>query len=131
MKNYLKKRFGISFPPYLIIEKRGKRYIAYNKEINYNGKEDTRGIIVGKETALGFKPSTEFLQMYGYGTRNIVFINHLNDVKRIMKGEEIEVENTYATNGYVIIMFNHTIIGCGLLKDKKLINQIPKSKRVF
>ncbi len=129
-RDYLKLRFGISIPKWLIFEKKGDRILAYVKDVKFIKDYDTFGISAGKSTSFGYKPSTEFLQMFGdVSMKNVVFVSN-DEAKEIAKGKDIEVKDYIATDGYVIVMFEGKVLGCGLLKKNKLINQIPKSKRI-
>ncbi len=129
-KDYLKSRFGISLPEWLAFEEKGGKILAYVRDVKFIKNYDTFGIVAGKSTKFGYKPSTEFLQIFGdVSIRNVVFVSRY-EAREIAKGKDVEVENHVATDGYVIVMFEGKVLGCGLLRKNKLINQIPKSKRI-
>ena len=59
--------------------------------------------------------------------KNILEIND-KQLKEWLKGYDIEIDKKL--NGFVIIKNNNDFYGCGFYKDKKILNYIPKERRI-
>lgn len=79
------------------------------------------------------KPTTNMLQMFGkFASKNIINLEKDNAL-RYIEGSDIEVsdsEVSTSTNGYAIISYNKNSLGCGLLKENKIKNMLPKARRM-
>ncbi len=75
--------------------------------------------------------SIEGSQMVGKkAKKNIVELNG-EQMKQWLLGEDIELtEISCENNSYVIIKHGNDFFGCGRVKDGKLINFVPKSRRM-
>lgn len=126
-RQYFFARFGISLPDNLEFSFTKNKVYAFNKEVE---KGETFGIVALKRTNRGFKPSSEFLQLFGnLAMRNVVFISK-KEINEYLKGNDLIVDNTLSTDGYVVVCYKNYAIGCGLLIGNKLINQVPKTKQI-
>ena len=66
-------------------------------------------------------------QLIGNKAKNILEIND-KQLKEWLKGYDIEIDKKL--NGFVIIKNNNDFYGCGFYKDKKILNYIPKERRI-
>ncbi len=131
-KKYIEKRFGITLPEYVEIEERG-RVRLFSKSVKEIERVEimNKGINAGRNNKGMYKPSTDFLQVFGFmATRNIVFLKK-EEIGEFMKKRTIKIENELnADNGYVVIFYRGKAIGCGLLKEGNILeNNIPKYRR--
>ncbi len=81
------------------------------------------------------KPSTNMIQVWGnLAKKNLIELDQ-EQAKKYMNGEDLELakETIYKNNladGYVVVKHKNKSLGCGLLKDGNLKNQVPKGKRM-
>ena len=131
-REFVAERFGITLPEWISI-KEGRRVWLFvdEKEFDEKGVEVfNRGINAGKRGKWGYKPSSSFLQLFGFmATRNIVFVDD-EGAKAFMSGKTVERFKAYGSDGYVAVFYKGRCIGCGLLLKGKLISQMPKWRRV-
>ncbi len=132
----MNQRFGIDkkyFKEFSFIKRSNKIWIVSKDVLEKNLtklKIETVGILFGRyfKKQAKFKPTTNALQIFGkHATKNIVSLSK-NEGKRYINGYDIEKELNIE-NGYVIVKYKRSVLGCGLYKDGFLKNQIPKSKR--
>ena len=132
---YMEERFGISkkiFSGY-VFSSSGEKVWIFSKEIE---KKDLQGLrIEGKGLLFGrffkkqdkFKPTTNILQIFGkHATKNIVYVDEKEKDKYI-KGFDLEKELDIE-EGYVILKHEKDILGCGLYREGRIKNQIPKTR---
>ncbi len=75
------------------------------------------------------KPSSALLRAFGSCIKkNRISLTKENAVK-YMKGENLAVQSTEATEGYVALFYNEYCLGCGLLRNHEMKNMLPKAKR--
>ena len=133
--DYLFERFGI---PHHVFDEygfysasRGRIYIG-PKSCPPKLNPVSMGLLAARSGET-FKPSTNLLQLFGgYATKNIVNLGKENALK-YAKGEDVEPtsnEQGNASQGYVIVSYIGSAMGCGFLKDSKIKNMIPKAKRI-
>src|SRR3989338_5925459 len=78
----------------------------------------------------GIRLSIEGSQIIGpEATKNVVEINE-EQIKKWMKGEDLEIENKEKCNGFVIIKHENDFLGTGKFKDNRVLNYVSKSRRV-
>lgn len=137
-EEYLIQRFGIKIPENCKISGE-KRLRLFPKGLEFELKINKKelkyfniGLNAGK-FADTFKPSTDFLQIFGFMcTRNIIFLDQKQE-NEFLKGKELllsEKETAFSTNGFVAIFSKNICIGCGLLKGNILESNIPKHRRI-
>jgi NOL1/NOP2/fmu family ribosome biogenesis protein len=86
------------------------------------------GVYFGRFEKDGLRLSIEGSQLIGEkAKRNIVEVDHENAVKW-MRGEDIKVETEAC--GYVILKWKNYYLGCGKIRNGKIINFVPKDRRV-
>lgn len=126
-ERYLKERFGAEkvLEKYRFVERSGDFWIIPRK-MELKEKYMTAGIRAFRDTGIGIKPTTYFLQFLGETIeKNIVDLS-INDLERLVfKREKID---TGKKSGYIALKFRDNIIGCGLVKRGKLETQIPKGR---
>ena len=126
-KEWFEGWFGATLPESLYFEENGKKVFAKR----FEGKEEKaekEGLIAAKVSNGNYKPTTNFLQLYGNLTlRNVVLLDE-EQAERFMRGESIEVG--LEGRGYVAVCFKNACLGCGFLRDGMVENQVPKVRRV-
>ena len=128
---FLKETFGVEFSKDYVFFKsnKDKIYILNRDVVDVDLgslRVDTLGFYFCNEEKDGFRLSFDGSMMVD-AKKNVL---KLNDQDRVewMAGEDIPVETE---NGYYIIKNNEDFYGCGKVKEGKLLNYVPKSRRVF
>jgi len=133
---YLKERFGFEksdFEGFVFVADRKRVYLTTEDVAemgNFSKKQHSYGIIAGRLQREGrlIKPTTNLFQLFGKKAKmNTIKIDD-EEKEYFIRGFDIEVEDADATNGYVIVSWKGHIIGCGLLKDGIMHNQLPKNR---
>ena len=76
--------------------------------------------------------SMEGAQLIGpHAKKNILDIDQ-DQLRLWMKGEDVELNKAenLGLNGFVLLRHNQEIIGCGKMKEGKVLNFVPKTRRV-
>ena len=77
----------------------------------------------------GCKPTTSFFHQFGvFVTKNIVVLDK-EQALTFLRGENVEIDVTQATDGFVLMKYKKSCLGCGLLREKTVLNQLPKTLR--
>ena len=135
---YLRDRFGISkriFSDYSFIVRGEKIWIAFKDvlEKDLEGLNiESVGLLFGRyfEKQKRFKPTTNALQIFGrYATKNIVELDE-KEKDRYIRGYDLE-KKLNLEEGYVIVKFKNDVLGCGLYREGKIKNQIPKARKII
>ncbi len=72
--------------------------------------------------------SIEGSQLIGnFATKNIVELSD-NEIEKWIHGEGIEISSDL--NGFVIIRHKNDYYGCGKMKNNRLLNYVPKDRRI-
>jgi NOL1/NOP2/fmu family ribosome biogenesis protein len=129
---YLFSRFGITLWPGLSMKEAGAgKHLVYTSSLDlFNAKnEETRGMIAGKTNG-AFKPSSDFLQAFGWMcTRNVLFLDK-EGARAFCHGKEIPVKNGWCSRGYVAVSHNGVVLGCAFFDGEKALNMVPNHKRI-
>jgi len=99
---------------------------AFNllSELPYTG---TTGLYVGEYSPTAFRLSMDGAQLLGpYATRQRVELNN-EQAESWLQGESVNYEDEQ--RGYVLVVHNNTILGCGSLSYGTLRSFIPKIRR--
>lgn len=89
---------------------------------------DSMGLRIGKHLADGILLSIEGAQLIGpKSNKNIIELEY-DDMRRWLKGFDYEVDND--DNKFVLIKYKDDFIGTGKQKNGKVINNIPKGRRL-
>ncbi len=87
----------------------------------------TTGLYVGEYSPTAFRLSMDGAQLLGrHATKQIVELND-EQAKTWLQGESVNYEDEQ--RGYVIVVHNNTIIGCGSLSYGTLHSYVPKIRR--
>jgi NOL1/NOP2/fmu family ribosome biogenesis protein len=88
------------------------------------------GIYFGEYKHNKLRPSIEGSQIIGkFANKNVLEIQE-EDVKKWLMGKDLEIEDDTNLKGYLIIKHGKDFLGSGMLKDKKILNFVPKSRRL-
>ncbi len=132
---YLKYRFGLI--PGLFNQ--NNFYSASNGRIFVGPKNlivkhhiETIGVLIAR-IQKSVKPSSDLFQLYGtHVTKSIVDLNS-EQVTRYCNGfdiDRLELPTDEIIPGFVMVRYDTIPIGCGLLRETLLENQIPKECRL-
>lgn len=131
--NYLEERFGIdplNFKEYEILRGISNFWLFPKTQYLENLQKlqvQTVGLLFLRKVSKYFKPTSAFLQRFGYlAKKNIV---HLSEelVLTLIKQKKIEIELNLEP-GYVILKNKYWILGCGLYLPGKLFSYLePKT----
>ena len=110
--------------------KEGKTFIV-NKEIENLSLNKLRinsiGMYFGKLEKDGIRLSMEGSQMIGKkANKNVVKINK-KQVEEWLSGQDIKAEGF---SGFVLIKHKNDFLGCGKAKGNKILNFVPKARRI-
>ena len=137
----INSRFGSSFRTACgFLMTNNKRVFLINKEISLLNTKNLIMSRIGlyfvrieeKFTNNRVRLSIEGAQLVGKtATENVVEIDK-EEVKAWFSGEDLTLKNIpkNVTPGFVILKYNNNFLGCGLLKDNKIKNYVPKERRV-
>ncbi|MFW6450558.1 MAG: hypothetical protein ACOCZ6_05895, partial [Nanoarchaeota archaeon] len=88
---------------------------------------DSMGLKIGKEVSDGILLTIEGTQLIGpYCTKNIIEISE-QEGREWLKGSDIPTNNN---NCFAIIKQGHDFLGSGKVKNNKVLNNIPKTRRL-
>jgi len=131
--SYFQERFGIQpdiFTNYEIYTgSKGRLYLGPKTSIP-RPEPASVGILIARIDK-SIKPSTNFLQLFGKNVKKNKILLDKEDALLYANGENIEVEEVGGvTGGYTLVSYLDLPLGCGFLKDKTILNMIPKAKRI-
>lgn len=87
---------------------------------------ETDGIRALRVSNRGFKPTTYFLQLAGdFVEKNIVQLSG-EELEKLLNREMIE--RTGMEKGYVVLMYEDWVMGCGYFMNEKVSTRISKSR---
>jgi NOL1/NOP2/fmu family ribosome biogenesis protein len=132
---YLEERFGI---PASMFEgfgfygaSRGRIYLG-PKSVLPRPEPVSVGILVARAGG-ALKPTTNLIQLFGrHATRNVVSLGRENAL-RYANGDDLTLapgEKEDTTDGYVILSYLGSPMGCGRLAGDVVSNLLPKGKRL-
>jgi len=127
----LDKQFGVGTLDYIFIKSDKDKIFIVNKEFGEIDIKDfninTMGIYVMKQEKDGIRLSIEGSQIIGLKAKKNVLV--LDDCEDWMKGMNVNVNTKL--KGYVTVKSGEDFLGCGRVVNGKLINYIPKSRRIL
>jgi NOL1/NOP2/fmu family ribosome biogenesis protein len=130
----IKKQFGCKFDfnDYAVFMNRYNKIYIINKEIsliNFNElKINSIGLYFGEINVNQLRLSIEGSQIIGkIATKNVFELDD-KQAKQWMKGIDLEID--FDKKGFVIIKNNDDFLGCGKFVKSKLLNYVPKNRRV-
>jgi hypothetical protein len=123
----LNERFGIEediFKDHQLYSTTKERIYLGPSYIPNELKIVSAGMLIFREN----KPTTNFFQLFGkYIKKNIVEINK-EQALDFIEGKDIEYEGL--NQDYILVKYRDYYLGCGLLKENKIKNLVPKVKRL-
>ncbi len=135
--NMLKEQFGIEEIDLNFKEMgKGRIYAYTNCELEFKVRKVSQGIYFGTIEKDGLRLSIEGAFLVGpKAKKNVVEINK-HEAERWMMGEDLERdlegENLEAKDSkYVILKSGSYFLGCGRVKGSKIINFVPKNRRIL
>jgi len=130
----IKKQFDCdySFSDYELFMNQKNKLFILSKMIAYANLDDLRinslGLYFGEINRNELRLSIEGAQLIGkIAKKNILELND-EQAKSWMSGKDLEI-NTQL-NGFVIIKNKDDFLGCGRIINKRLLNYVPKERRV-
>lgn len=126
--NYFEKRFGVSredLDSQKIVKKSGDFWLVSDvvePELEYQ----TGGVRFLRDTGNFLKPTTYGLQILeGKISRNLVELDR-EELLKLLDGEMVERE--MSDKGYVALVYDGKVLGCGLYKNNLVSSRIPKGR---
>ncbi|WP_457554786.1 methyltransferase RsmF C-terminal domain-like protein [Candidatus Pyrohabitans sp.] len=121
----LKEQFGVEDIDFKLREGGGGRFYAY-RECRLEVEEFASGVYFGTLERDGLRLSVEGCYLVGKSARKGVVKVGREQAERWMRGENIEGEG----DGYVILRWGNYFLGCGKAREGKVLNYLPKERRV-
>ena len=124
-KVFLKKSSGKVF----LLEKETAEML-----LKTNIKIYSYGNYIGTDSEFGFRTSIEGSQLIGKLSSNNIIELDSNDIRKWISGEDIDLntdineKNIY--KGFVLIKNQNDFYGCGKKTETKILNHIPKARRI-
>ncbi len=130
---YLEERFGFDpqiFSGYAFYAGAKGRVYLGPSALPLAGKAISSGILIARTDPGKVKPTTNLLQLFGHHVKkNFIDLDRAKAAS-FVNGEDIEMRESAADDGYVLLRYAAMPLGCGLLKNSMVKNMIPKAKRV-
>jgi len=131
----LSERFGISEIPQLLLrfgkgKIRGFSGSLSRNEISRlvrNVRVELIGLYILREESDAYRISHDGLFVFKNAEKNVVDIPD-EQAEKWLKGQDIE---TNLEEGWVLLKNKNDLIGCGKVKNGKILNFVPKERRVF
>jgi 16S rRNA (cytosine1407-C5)-methyltransferase len=134
ISNLLKTQFGcdFSFISYALYQNnRDKLYIVDKSVVTVDFNKirvNALGLYFGEINEGMIRLSMEGAQMIGpLAKKNVVEISN-DEAKEWMQGIDIEIKT--GLSGYVLIKNNNDFLGCGKATQNKILNYVPKIRRL-
>ena len=131
--NKIKEQFGIKKLDfdYGILQNKQGRIFLISKDINKVDLSRLRinelGLYVARLDK-GLRLTIEGSQLFGkYATKNIYEVNG-EEANSWLQGNEIDCSKEF--NGFVIVKYKDNYLGSGKCKNNKILNFIPKERRI-
>jgi NOL1/NOP2/fmu family ribosome biogenesis protein len=86
------------------------------------------GLYVAQKMVDGIRLSIEGSQLVGPLSRKNIFEVDDEQAKKWLKGEDIEINKNFG--GFLIIKHKEDFLGCGKVKENKILNYVPKNRRL-
>ena len=133
LSKLIKNQFGCTFKiDFEVFRNQKNKIFILNKAVSKVNFDELRinslGLYFGEINNNELRLSIEGSQIFGKkATKNVL---ELDDelAKKWMSGEDIRVNTDLG--GFVIIKNNNDFLGCGRVVDNKLLNYVPKERRI-
>jgi NOL1/NOP2/fmu family ribosome biogenesis protein len=131
----LNAKFGITELPWLLVMAGKGKVRAFSgsmtrdeiAKLSYDIRIELPGLYILREESDGYRISHDGLFVFkNLATKNIVDISD-KQADEWLRGENIEIDSE---DKWVLLRNKGELIGCGKVKDKKVINYVPRERRV-
>ena len=126
----IKTQFNVDykFEDIVLKDNKDKLYLLSRdfKNVDVKLRINSLGLYFGKLHHGRVRLSIEGSQLVK-GKKNVIEIKD-SDAKKWLRGEELKTEENI--KGFVIIKNKDDYLGCGEVKDKKILNYIAKDRRI-
>lgn len=128
----LRQQFGADLPSGHYYQNTKDNIYYFTGQCTHDDIESLRissaGLYFGELNSAGLRLSIEGSQIIAlHATKNIVEIAHAQAMEWI-SGSDLIFDKK--EEGFVIIKCNNDILGCGKAKDGKILNYVPKIRRI-
>ena len=137
IEKVLKEKFGINIPFKYHLIKTGKGklriftghlpphdLIILDKLLNIETLGLYFAFFKNKELRLSFDSAV----LFGKNAKNIIELNE-SETKKWLQGHDIEKKSNIID--YIIVKHNSDVLGCGKATEKKILNFVPKERRIL
>lgn len=125
--DYLDDRFGVDpadAEPLVLIERSGDYWLASPHPVE--GDVETRGFRFVRVQQIGLKPTTYALQFLGDRImKNRVSLSR-QQLQALLDGEMVEADAD--SEGYVALVYEGRVVGCGMYRNGTVSTRIPKGR---
>ncbi len=132
--NWLKEHYGIKELKIdkVFLKSTKDRIYLISKKISELETKNLRinliGMYFAKEEPKGIRLTIEGSQIIGpKATKNVAELNK-EQIKKWIRGEDVDIKEEL--EGLVIIKYGNDFYGNGVYKDGKILNYIPKERRI-
>ena len=88
---------------------------------------ETVGLLVMRKPPPQGKPTSVFLQRFAaHATRNVYIVSP-QEAARFLRREPLEVQPIDDQRGYCVVRTAEFVLGCGRIKGKTLVSEVPGS----
>jgi NOL1/NOP2/fmu family ribosome biogenesis protein len=131
----LNEKFGITELPWLLVMAGKGKIRAFSgsmtrdeiAKLSYDVRIELPGLYILREESDGYRISHDGLFIFkNMATKNIIDISD-KQADEWLRGENIEIDSE---DKWVLLGNKGELIGCGKVKDKKVINYVPRERRV-
>ncbi len=132
IENMLKEQFGVEKIDLNFKEMGKRRIYAYtNCEPEFKLRKVSQGIYFGTIERDGLRLSIEGSFLVGpKAKKNVVEVSK-EEAQKWMEGDDLELDERVLPGTYVILKFGSYFLGCGRMKGNKIINFVPKNRRIL
>lgn len=129
----LRDQFGYTkkFDKALLKSQKDKIYLCSKSVFELDLKNlriDTIGLYFGRIVPKGLRLSIEGAQIIGpYATKGILSISH-EQMKDWISGLDVATDDKDIS--YKLLKYEDIFVGCGYVKDGKILNYVPKNRRL-
>ena len=127
--NYLEERFKVSekeLSGFKIIKKSGDFWIT-SKQDDPDLDYETIGIRFLRDTGKYLKPTTYGLQILGNAISSAITEVSQSELEILLDGDMIE-RNLEIEKGYIALLYEGEVVGCGLYKDELVSSRISRGR---
>ena len=132
IEKMLEEQFGVK-ELNLNFKEMGKRRIYAYKNCGFGLKlkKVSQGIYFGTFEKDGIRLSIEGSFLAGpKAKKNVVEVDR-KEAESWISGKDLKIEKAESYTGYVIIKSGSYFLGCGKVKGNKIINFVPKNRRIL